>query len=270
MDSVIREQYIHLMNPVRALCVALTVIGVHVGLSTGTGMAQSAEEPSSDDAAAEFDAFENEFGGEAWDEEREVFDPLQGYNRFMYGFNDTTYRWVFRPVARGYRKVMPEKARVALGRAFGNLGFPVRFVNSVLQCKFKKSGVETGRFLVNTTVGVVGLFDPADGWFDWRASPEDFGQTLGHYGLGGGFPIVLPLLGNSNMRDTVSILPDWMLNPVPYFANSDTTIAITASDAVNEFSLRDDLYLQLQEEALDPYIFFRDAYEQNRDKLIGE
>jgi len=267
---VIRKRYLVLCGRIRVLRIALTAAGVLLCVTTGANVAWSADESVHAEDTAEFDAFGDEFGRDAHDGGGRARDPLQGYNRLMHGFNHTTYRWVFRPVARGYRKVVPRQARVALGRAFGNLGFPVRFVNSVLQFKIKKSGIEAGRFLINTTVGVVGLFDPADQWFDWRASPEDFGQTLGYYGLGGGFPIVLPLLGHNNMRDTVSLLPDWMLNPVPYFANSDATLAITVGDSVNAFSLTDDIYFKLHDEALDPYIFFRDAYKQNRNNLIAE
>ena len=130
-----------------------------------------------------FEEFEDEFGD---DEIEEVFDPFIGYNRVMTGINDKLYFWVLNPVAKGYRWIMPEFARRGINNFFDNLFYPVRFVNNVLQLKFNSAGLETVRFVTNSTIGVLGLWDPAKTLYGLKAHPEDFGQTLGHWGVGAG------------------------------------------------------------------------------------
>jgi phospholipid-binding lipoprotein MlaA len=213
---------------------------------------------------AEFDEFDG-------DVNHKTFDPLLAYNRVMYQFNDKTFRWVLNPVAKGYAIVTPVKARQAVGRAFTNLAAPVRIGNSALQGRWGKAGNETRRFLVNTTLGLVGFFDPANSRFSWNApTPEDFGQTLGHYGAGSGFPIVLPFLGPSNLRDTLGMFPDGWLHPRSYFLNAYEQIGYRVAEVVNQTSLNPGAYESLTKDALDPYTLMRDAYEQNRNDLIAE
>jgi len=199
-----------------------------------------------------------------------VSDPLGGYNRFMTEVNDSLYVWVFRPVAKGYRLVVIKPVRLAIARVFTNASYPVRFVNNLLQLKIRRAGEETGRFIVNTTLGVGGLFDPATTCMEISPWPEDFGQTLGHYGLGGGYHIVLPLLGPSNLRDAVSLFPDSFLQPVNYIDDTWTAVAVSGTNRLNTLSLFIDEYDDLRAEALDLYIFQRDAYEMKRKKEIGE
>ncbi|NIP49124.1 MAG: VacJ family lipoprotein, partial [Phycisphaerae bacterium] len=139
------------------------------------------------------------------------FDPLSGYNRVMTQVNDRVYFWALKPVAQGYSAVVPEPARLAVGRFFRNLLMPVHFANNLLQLKPKGAMTELARFAINSTVGVLGFADPAQKHFDLQPYPEDFGQTLGYYGVGSGFHIVLPLLGPSNLRDTVGLIPDHFL-----------------------------------------------------------
>lgn len=202
--------------------------------------------------------------------ETERFDPLSGYNRFMTKVNDKLYFWALKPVAKGYRKVVPKTGRVAVGRFFNNLLFPLRFVNNVLQFKFKGAGTELGRFCLNTTVGILGFRDPAKDWFDLKAYPEDFGQTLGHYGVGGGFHIVLPFLGPSNLRDSIALVPDYYLDPVTYVKDDESELGIRAIDTINYASLHIGEYESLKKDSLDLYTFLRDAYEQKREKDIKE
>ena len=161
------------------------------------------------------DEFEDEFGAA----EKEVFDPLSGYNRVMTDFNDSLYVWVLDPVARGYRWVLPYAARRGVKNFFHNLLFPLRFVNNALQLKIKNAGEEFLRFSINSTIGILGFWDPAKEWFDLEAHEEDFGQTLGYYGVGGGFHVVLPFLGPSNVRDMFSLYPDMQMDPVNYVEN---------------------------------------------------
>lgn len=222
-----------------------------------------------------FDDFE-EFGFQEEEVPKPVFDPLRGYNRVMFHFNDKMYFWVLKPISKGYGKVVPEPIRLSIKRFFHNLNFPIRFVNNVLQIKWKGAGREVARFVTNSTVGFLGFFDPARAWWDLQPSEEDFGQTLGHYGVGAGFPITLPFIGPSNLRDTLSLVPDYYLDPVSYVDPEEKMffdpiqIAIRAGQLINDTSLHLDVYDNIKKNALDPYTFVRDAYKQNRDKRIKE
>ena len=176
----------------------------------------SEKETDEDFEDEEFDdGFEDEFENA----EEEIFDPLSGYNSVMTEFNDGFYVFVLDPVARGYRWIMPDPARRGVKNFFHNLLFPIRFVNNALQLKPINAGEEMFRFIINSTVGIFGIWDPAKEWFGLEAHEEDFGQTLGYYGVGGGFHIVLPFLGPSNLRDMFSLYPDMQMDPVYYVEN---------------------------------------------------
>ena len=225
---------------------------------------------------------EDDFGFEEEFKEitnKKIIDPLSGYNRFMTQFNDKLYFWALRPMAKGYRAIVPMGVRKAINRFFVNLLFPVRFVNNLLQLKFRNAGTELARFGINSTVGVLGLGDPAKEWFDLDPHPEDFGQTLGHYGVGPGFHIVLPFWGPSNLRDLAGMVPDHFLEPqsydneldsVDYVKTQEEEWLIRAYDEVNYRSLHIGEYESLKKDALDLYPFLRDAYEQNRIKEVKE
>jgi phospholipid-binding lipoprotein MlaA len=221
--------------------------------------------PETTDVEA-FDQFE-EFDKKATDT---GFDPLEGYNRFMTRFNDKLYFWVLKPTAQGYNKVFNEPVRLAVSRFFKNLYFPVRGLNNLLQMKFKHAGIETARFGINTTLGFFGFFDPAKICWDLEAYPEDFGQTLGYYGAGSGFPVVLPFLGPSNVRDSLGKVPDLFLSPVYYYDNTYASIGISGYDKINTVSLNLDEYESLRRDAVDLYLFLRNAYEENRNNQIEE
>lgn len=198
----------------------------------------------------------------------EVFDPIEPFNRGMFWFNDKLYFYLFKPIARGYR-VVPEPARKSVSNFFSNLGTPVRFANSLLQLKMEDAGTELGRLIINSTLGIGGLFDPAKAWFDLDRKEEDFGQTLGNYGVGSGFYIVWPILGPSNSRDTVGMVGDFFLDPLHYIEIKPVErVGLTALDKETDLSLDKDTYESIQQEALDPYLFVRNAYEQYRDGKI--
>ena len=224
----------------------------------------------------DFNEFEKEFGDVTLDtQEKGVSDPLRGYNRFMFNVNDKLYFWILKPVAQGYGAVIPEGGRVAINRFFKNLSFPIRFVNNALQGKLERAGIEITRFAVNTTIGLLGFFDPADEWCDLKPYEEDFGQTLGHYGAGDGPPLQLPLLGPSNLRDTAGIVPDLYLSPIDWLSQSSSFLnpiflGAFILDTINKTSLRIGVYENFKKEALDPYTLMRDAYKQNRDARIKE
>ncbi|MFW6283952.1 MAG: VacJ family lipoprotein [Desulfosalsimonas sp.] len=238
-----------------------------------TGFPDAAEQADRDPADGSGDGFDEFDEFDEFEDEKDskpAADPLSGYNRWMTGVNDKLYFWALKPVATGYAKVTPAVVRRSVGRFFNNLGYPLRFVNNMLQLKVRRAGLETARFVVNTTVGVAGFADPARWWMDLEAYPEDFGQTLGFYGVGGGWHLVLPVLGPSNMRDAVSKFPDRLLNPVAYVDPSEVSAAISVYDRINYTSLHLGEYESLKKEAVDWYIFLRNAYEQNREKKIQE
>lgn len=226
------------------------------------------------------DNLENEFDSEFSVEKEEIFDPLSGYNRLMTTFNDKVFMNVINPISRGYAYVTPEPIRIGINNFFENIMFPVRFSNNLLQLKFKNSSEELGRFVVNTLWGLGGFMDPATKELNMKAHKEDFGQTLGFYGVGEGFPVVLPFLGPSNLRDMVGIAGDSYVNPLSTTGDSDLRykipnnmgqqIAIQTFDVINSTSLKLGEYESLKKDALDLYPFFRDIYSQARKKQIEE
>ena len=219
---------------------------------------------------------EDEFNDEFGDETKEVFDPLEGYNRVMTNVNDKIYLYAFNPLSKGYAFIVPQPLRVGVSNAFDNLKFPIRFVNNILQFKFDHSIKELGRFMVNSTVGVLGLFDVATKAGIKRYN-EDFGQTLGYWGVGSGFHIVLPFLGPSNLRDTLGFAVDTAIAPTTDSGlkyqipkNDLESLGYTSLYYTNKNSLHLGEYENLKKDALDVYTFFRDAYEQKRAKEISE
>ena len=240
------------------------------------------------DEDSEDEEFDDGFEDEFENAEEEIFDPLSGYNSVMTEFNDGFYVYVLDPVSRGYRWIMPDPAQRGVKNFFHNLLFPIRFVNNVLQLKPINAGEEMFRFIINSTVGIFGIWDPAKEWFGLEAHEEDFGQTLGYYGLGGGFHIVLPFLGPSNLRDMFSLYPDMQMDPVYYVENRPYNFPMKEGEnlgmsrqtiqqtnllmlkTVNRESLRIGQYENLKKDAIELYPFLRDVYEQNRAKLIEE
>ena len=223
-----------------------------------------------DESAAAFEEvseeelFEELFGDEE-QEEVLIADPLEPYNRAVFWFNDKLYFDLIKPVARAWRKV-PEKPRISLGHFFSNLFAPVRAVNCLLQGKGDDFGNELGRFLINSTVGVLGFSDQAKKMTGVAVKKEDFGQTLGVWGFGQGFYFVLPFLGPSSLRDTTGFVGDLFLDPV-YLSVPDRQmvyLALKSGDFVNATALDKDTYESITQQALDPYAFVRNAYAQKR------
>ena len=205
-------------------------------------------------------------------------DPLSGYNRIMTNFNDKMFTYVLSPVSTGYRTVVHEKIRSSVDNFFHNILYPIRLVNNLLQGKFVNSVDETSRFLINSTFGVFGLFDPAKRNFGLKAHNEDFGQTLGFYGVAAGPHIVLPFFGPSNLRDTFSMYPDSFINPITYtddtgynLTNSDKeSLLLKGYERINFISQHESEYEKMKKDAVDLYPFLRDIYEQDREQQIKE
>jgi phospholipid-binding lipoprotein MlaA len=198
-----------------------------------------------------------------------VPDPLESVNRAVFEFNDKLYFWLLKPVATGYKTVVPEEVRVCIRNSFTNLAFPVRFVNSLLQGKFFGAFEETCRFLVNSTVGLGGLADVATA-VDLTRHDEDLGQTLAVHGAGPVFYINWPFLGPSTLRDTIGMVGDLFLDPLSYLGEYWYAPGSRGLNVVNETSLRIGDYESLKKAALDPYVALRDAYYQNRLSKIKE
>lgn len=148
----------------------------------------------------------------------EVYDPLESWNRRVYHFNYRFDQWVFLPVVRGYTYVTPRFVRSGVSNFFSNLGDVPNLLNSLLQFKGQRSMEVTGRLLLNTTLGVAGLWDPAT-MMGLPKQSEDFGQTLGFYGLGAGPYLMLPILGPSNLRDTGGLVVDFVADNQINFLN---------------------------------------------------
>ncbi|MFZ5775490.1 MAG: MlaA family lipoprotein [Thermodesulfobacteriota bacterium] len=201
-----------------------------------------------------------------------VSDPLEPLNRVFYHFNDRLYFWALKPLAQGYSYFIADDIRMCVRDFFRNLGAPVRMVNNLLQGKVEAFGVETARFLVNSTIGMVGLTDPAKSEFGLLPVEEDLGQTLGFYGVGEGIYLCLPFFGPSNLRDAVGLAGDAFLAPSTYVGMSDSGagIAMESGEKVNAVSLSIGDYEDFKESALDPYVAMRDAYRQNRSKKIRD
>lgn len=194
-----------------------------------------------------------------------IKDPLQPMNRAFFHFNDRLYVWVLKPVGKGYSKVVPRPARSCVGRFFRNVKYPVHLVNNLLQGKFKAAGTETARFLVNSTVGVGGLFDPARRW-KLEAHPATFDQTLGVWGLGPGIYFDWPVFGPSSPRGTAGLAADGMLSPWFYIGGVGVVYGVPAYRELNNASLSLGEYESFKNATLDPYVAMRSAYYESRAK----
>ena len=214
-----------------------------------------------DSVSDELDQFYDEFN----EDQVQVSDPLILWNRAMFHFNDRFYFWFLKPMATGYKAVVPQSARIGVRNLFYNLAFPIRFVNCLFQGKFEGAGNEFARFVGNTTVGLGGLLDVATKKMNVEKYEEDLGQTFGSYGIGPAFYINWPILGPSCLRDTVGLVGDLFLDPENYiFTRTKYNAAVKAYQGINKTSLTIGDYEDLKKAALDPYVAVRDAYFQYR------
>ena len=202
--------------------------------------------------------------------QEEVGDPLESMNRVFFQVNDKLYFWVLKPVNSAYTAVVPLDFRQCFGNFFDNVSSPIWVVNNLLQGKFAGAGIDLSRFFINSTVGVLGLGDPAQRSFGLKSEPEDFGQTLGVWGVGEGPYLCLPLIGPSTLRDSVGFAGDALTHPITYV---DITylgaVAYYATNKVNLLSLHPGLYEDMKRYSLDPYISMRQVYlEYRRNKVL--
>ena len=236
------------------------------------GEAPAAEEPAVEDAgeapAAEEPAAED--AGEAHAaEQRAVYDPWVTMNRGIFAFNDVLDRYFLEPVAIGWDFVVPEPGQRGIANFFANAATPRRVANDLLQAKFDKAGADLARFLINTGFGLGGFFDPA-GAKGIAPGNEDFGQTLGVWGVGAGPYLVLPFFGPSNPRDTAGLLIDTLLSPEFYFAPWYVSYPVSGTRVVNARSLALETVRAERAAAFDFYAAVRSAYVQYRANLLRD
>jgi len=197
-------------------------------------------------------------------------DPLEGLNRGIYKFNDVTDKAVIKPVATAYKAVAPSPVRIGINNFFNNIGSVISSINNLLQFKFGDAFTEAGRFVINSTFGIVGLIDVAS-MDKVPVHKEDFGQTLGHWGIGNGAYLVLPFLGPSSVRDTTGMVVDTLaFDPITYIDEPEArnvTRGVQFLDKRTELLDATDL---IDNASLDPYAFMRDAYLQRRDTLVKD
>lgn len=220
----------------------------------------------------------------------EEYDPWEPLNSKFFEFNRQLDRWILKPVAKGYNAVVPNVVQVGISNVFYNSRVTPRLMNNLFQGKFKGAGIEVGRFLINTTVGIAGFFDVAQR-FNLTTPEEDTGQTLGFYGVKPGPYLMVPLLGPYTVRDLIGYGGDIALNPIywliiPAMHNIDAiptvvdideraatyaiSIASRATEIVNDRSLNLEKFEGVEESTLDLYAAVRNAYLQKRAKAIRE
>ncbi|MEW8043948.1 MAG: VacJ family lipoprotein [Candidatus Sedimenticola endophacoides] len=203
------------------------------------------------------------------DEYGDPRDPLEGFNRAMYDFNDALDNALVKPLAKGYKAVMPAPVDKGISNFFGNLADVGSAINNLLQFKLQHAVSDVGRVLVNTTIGLLGFIDVASN-MNMEKRGEDFDQTLGTWGIGPGPYIVLPVLGPTSGRGIFGIVVDWYIDPVRLVTPNRARNGLIALRAIDK---RADLLgasRVLEEAALDPYSFTRDAYLQKRHNDIHD
>jgi len=255
----------------KSLCLAACLF-VSLWPAPGVGNAAGQDSPPPGRPADENEKpFRDPFASESQQAKAQpkIKDPLQPMNRAFFHFNDKLYFWVLKPAGKGYSKAVPRPARTCVGRLFANVKYPIHLVNNLLQGKLKAAGLETGRFVVNSTVGVGGLFDPAKRW-KIEAHPADFDQTLGFYGAGPGIYFDWPLLGPAAARGTAGLAADGVLSPWSYLGGVGVALAVPASRELNSASLHLGDYESFKKAALDPYVAMRSAYYESRAEAVDK
>lgn len=196
-------------------------------------------------------------------------DPYEGYNRAMYKFNDALDKAVIKPVAQGYDAVVPEPISWGISNFFSNLNEITVIINDLLQGKFQQAAHDAGRFGLNTTVGVLGIFDVA-GHAGYKKNNEDFGQTLGVWGAEPGAYVVLPLFGPRTVRDSFGLVGDMFTDPVMYVEGDDARLALAGTRLIDTRARLLKAGKVLDEATDDEYSYVRDAYLQRRQYLVHD
>ncbi len=207
-----------------------------------------------------------------------IADPIEPVNRGIFWFNHQLYHYAFHPLGRAYKTVFPSPVRTGIYNVFDNLEFPIRFVNDLLQWQPKRAGLETEKFVINSTAGVGGIFRPSNKVPWLKDVPKtDTGVTLAKWGVPHGCYIVWPVLGPKSLRDSAGFVGDLAMYPVTWVTygavgglSGATTLAVSGPDAARTTSDKIDTYDTLTRTSIDRYLSVRSAYEQNRKKAEGK
>lgn len=205
----------------------------------------------------------------------EVHDPFERANRGIFAFNEGLDRWVFEPVSKGWDFVMPDFAQTAVSKALANLRFPTVFLNDLLQGKPVRAAQDVARFAINTTIGLAGLMDPADA-MGLAYRQEDFGQTLGYWGVPPGPYLMVPILGPMNVRDgagfVVDLAPAFVVSYfyIPSTVSLSTGFGTRATGVVNDRAIYSEVIDGERAAALDFYVSVRSSYSQRREAMVRD
>lgn len=194
------------------------------------------------------------------------YDPFEPVNRVIFKFNHYAYRYALTPLSKGYKAVVPMEVRSSVDNAFENVREPLNLINNLASGEIERAGTNLGRFLINTTVGIFGLFDPASAWFDIKPAKQTISDALREYNVGNGAYLVIPLLGQSDMRAAVSLVGESFIHPITISTDSPETYYIRGVDSFQSFSQQETLYNTLYDQAEDPYLFFRNQYLQGVER----
>lgn len=234
---------------------SLGIVALLLLVSTTRSWADAESEGGSDAPTAEELAVEHQD------------DPFRPFNRAVFEFNDWLDGHALEPAARGWDYVVPDPVQTSIGHFFENLLFPIRFANDLLQAEIDPAVFTLSRFVVNTTVGVAGFFDPAS-TMELPGHRANFGQTLGKWGVPAGPYLVLPLLGSSDIRDTTGLIVDGYLGVATFFVDVPILIGSAALNSVNRRALALEEVESARDASLDLYAAARDAYFQQREELV--
>jgi phospholipid-binding lipoprotein MlaA len=196
-------------------------------------------------------------------------DPLEAFNRPIFWFNETADRYVVEPIAKGWDTIAPDRVQESVANFFENVRSPVVAINNLLQGKLRNLTSDVERFVINTTVGLGGFFDPAVG-LGLEKHNEDFGQTLGYWGVPAGPYLMLPVLGPSNPRDGVGLIVDSFTAVYPIFTGGQYTIGARVLDAINFRAQVLDQVREARQASVDYYAAVRDAYNRRRQVLVND
>ncbi len=251
-----------------------------VAVSTSAGTSFDSDSAPTSSAGSGGDEFSDPFAQPGELSAEEEHDPWEPFNTVMFEFNRKIDKYALKPVAQVYDFVLPDTVQVGVGHFFHNVRFVPRLLNNLFQAKAKGAGIELGRFMINSTVGVGGFFDPAKQWWGLDTPDEDSGQTLGFYGMKQGPYLVLPFLPPLTLRDGLGYVADRALDPVTWLVfavspGSQTTYTIgqfgaRVGDTVNERSLNLDTFQGVEDTTIDLYAAVRNAYLQKRAKAVRE
>ena len=197
----------------------------------------------------------------------EINDPYEEINRKVFAFNTGVDKAIFKPIV-GIYTLIPQWGRDRVTEALDNLGEPVNFVNNVLQGETDRAGATFMRFAINSTIGIVGLFDVAEEW-GIEYAPEDFGQTAAVWGMGEGPYVVLPLFGPSNPRDGLGLVTDFFIDPMGYVLTNDQSTIRFIGNAIDQRAAFADELDTLEKTSVDFYAAMREAYRQYRNAEIS-